>query len=46
MQFQSEDEYDLIICMGNSMSFFNEEDSEKLFSSICSHLKAKWQGYF
>ena len=39
MQFQAEDKYDLIICMGNSMSFFNKEDSEKIFSNICSHLK-------
>src|SRR6185295_13966244 len=39
MQFQSGDEYDLIICMGNNMSFFNEEDSETLFSNISSHLK-------
>ncbi len=46
MQFQSEDQYDLIICMGNSMSFFNEEDSEKLFSNICSHLKTKGTAIF
>ena len=46
LQFQSEDQYDLVICMGNSMSFFNEEDSEKLFSNICSHLKAKGKAIF
>jgi len=39
IQFRSEDEYDLIICMGNSMSFFNEEDSGKIFSGIQSILK-------
>ncbi len=38
MQFHSEDEYDLIICMGNSMSFFNEEDLEKIFSGIKANL--------
>lgn len=46
MQFRSEDKYDLIICMGNSMSFFNEEDSEKLFSNICSHLKTNGKAIF
>ena len=46
MQFRSEDKYDLIICMGNSMSFFNEEDSEKLFSNICSHLKTNGKVIF
>jgi len=46
IQFQSEDQYDLIICMGNSMSFFNEGDSEKLFSNICSHLKTKGTAIF
>jgi len=39
MQFQAEDKYDLIICMGNSMSFFNKEDSEKIFSGIQANLK-------
>lgn len=39
MQFQSEDEYDLVICMGNSLSFFNKEDSEKIFSEVRSSLK-------
>jgi cyclopropane fatty-acyl-phospholipid synthase-like methyltransferase len=46
IQFQSGDKYDLVICMGNSMSFFNEEDSEKLFSNICSHLKTNGKVIF
>jgi len=39
IQFQIEDEYDLVICMGNSVSFFNREDLEKLFSGISNALK-------
>jgi SAM-dependent methyltransferase len=39
MKFHPEDEYDLIICMGNSMSFFNEEDLEKIFSGVRANLK-------
>jgi len=46
LQFHSDEEYDLIICMGNSMSFFNGEDSQKLFSNICSHLKANGKVIF
>ena len=46
MQFQSEDEYDLVICMGNSMSFFNKEESEKIFSGIRSSLKEKGKFVF
>jgi SAM-dependent methyltransferase len=46
MQFYSDDEFDLIISMGNNMSFFNKEDSEKLFSNICSHLKANGKAIF
>jgi cyclopropane fatty-acyl-phospholipid synthase-like methyltransferase len=38
IQFQTNDKYDLIICMGNSVSFFNREDSEKLFSGISKNL--------
>jgi cyclopropane fatty-acyl-phospholipid synthase-like methyltransferase len=39
IQFQSEDKYDLVICLGNSVSFFNEADSEKIFLKISSKLK-------
>jgi cyclopropane fatty-acyl-phospholipid synthase-like methyltransferase len=39
MQFQSEDQYDLIMCMGNSVCFFNKEDSENLYSRISGNLK-------
>jgi len=46
MQFRSDDVYELIICMGNSMSFFNKEDSVKLFSNICSRLKINGKAIF
>ena len=39
IQFCSDDKYDLTVCMGNSVSFFNKKDSEKLFSRISSNLK-------
>ena len=39
LQFQSGDEHDLVICMGNSTSFFNKDDSEKIFSGIRASLK-------
>jgi SAM-dependent methyltransferase len=38
-QFQGQGQYDLVICMGNSICFFDKEDSQKLFSKISSHLK-------
>jgi SAM-dependent methyltransferase len=31
--------FDLIICLGNNLSFFNKEDSRKLFAMIASHTK-------
>ena len=46
LQFQSKEEYDLVICMGNSMSFFNATDSEKLFSNIRIQLKANGLAIF
>ena len=46
MQYQSKDKYDLVICMGNSMSFFNEENSVKLFSKISSLLKTDGKAIF
>jgi SAM-dependent methyltransferase len=39
MGFQPGEEYDLIICMGNSLCFFNENDSLDLLAKISSHLK-------
>jgi SAM-dependent methyltransferase len=39
MEFHPVEEYDLIICMGNSICFFNENDSLALLSKISSHLK-------
>src|ERR1043166_9101698 len=39
IQFQPQKQYDLVICMGNSLSFFNWEDSIKLFSMIASCLE-------
>lgn len=32
-------EYDAVICMGNSLQFFNEEESHRLLTNISSHLK-------
>ena len=46
IQFYSEDKYDLTLCMGNSVSFFNKRDSEKLFSRISSSLKERGKFIF
>jgi SAM-dependent methyltransferase len=37
--FITNDRFDLAICMGNSLNFFNTEETVKLFSNICSYLK-------
>jgi 2-polyprenyl-3-methyl-5-hydroxy-6-metoxy-1,4-benzoquinol methylase len=39
MSFQSEEQFDLVICMGNSLSAFNQADTMKLFSLVSSHIK-------
>ena len=39
IRFQLQQEYDLVICMGNSICFFNEEDYQKLIAKISSVLK-------
>ena len=46
MQFRSGAQYDLIICMGNSLSFFNREDSEEIFSEVRASLKEKGKFIF
>jgi len=40
IQFQPTTDYDLVICMGNSLSFFNQDESMKIFSMIGSCLKS------
>lgn len=39
LSFSSSEKYDLVLCMGNSVSFFNEQDSRKLFAIIAGALK-------
>lgn len=39
LQYNPSEKFDLAICMGNSLNFFNEEDSIKLMSSVASGLK-------
>lgn len=39
LEVQIEQEYDAAICMGNSLQFFNEQESLKLLSNIAEHLK-------
>lgn len=37
--FTNNEVFDLAICMGNSLIFFNPEDVVKLFKNVASHLK-------
>ena len=39
LEMQIDQQYDAVICMGNSLQFFNEEDTLKLLSNISQHLK-------
>ena len=39
IELQFEQEFDAVICMGNSLQFFNESDLGNLLSNISSHLK-------
>ena len=41
LEMEIDQEYDAVICMGNSLQFFNEEDVIRLLSNISEHLKAK-----
>lgn len=41
LEMQIDQEYDAVICMGNSLQFFNEEDLIRLLSNISEHLKPK-----
>ena len=39
LEMQIDQEFDATICMGNSLQFFNEEDSISILSNISAHLK-------
>lgn len=39
MVYQPEGLFDLIICMGNSINFFNQTDTQKIISNVFAHLK-------
>ena len=39
LDFKTEERFDLVICMGNSLNFFNASDTTNIFSNICSFLK-------
>jgi len=39
INYRIEDYFDLVICMGNSINFFDAEDLKKLFTNISAHLK-------
>ena len=39
IDYQADDIFDLAICMGNSLQFFNAEDIARLLTNIAAHLK-------
>src|SRR4030095_8474216 len=39
LEMQVDQEFDAVICMGNSLQFFSEEDSIRILSNISAHLK-------
>lgn len=39
LDFKTEDRFDLVICMGNSLNFFNADDTIKILTNIFSFLK-------
>lgn len=39
IEYQPVDSFDLVICLGNNLSFFDKAESQKLFSMIGSHTR-------
>ena len=39
INYKIDDDFDLVICMGNSLNFFNADDITKLLTNISAHLK-------
>src|SRR5205085_4636845 len=44
LKFTSAEKFDLAICMGNSLNFFNEDDTIKLMKSVAAGIKPR--GHF
>lgn len=40
LEMRIDQEFDAVICMGNSLQFFNEEESMRILSNISAHLKS------
>ena len=38
LEMQIDKQYDAVLCMGNSLQFFNEEDTIRLLSNLSDHL--------
>ncbi len=38
LRYKSGEQFDLVICMGNSLNFFNAEDVSKLLNMVSAHL--------
>ena len=43
INFQTTDVFDLVLCMGNSLNFFNAADTVSLLSAVAKNLKEKGQ---
>ena len=41
LEMQIDKKYDAVICMGNSLQFFDEDDVVRLLSNISEHLKSR-----
>lgn len=39
LEYEPEEIFDLVICLGNNLSFFTKKESQKLFSTIGSHTR-------
>jgi 2-polyprenyl-3-methyl-5-hydroxy-6-metoxy-1,4-benzoquinol methylase len=40
IEYKTDDKFDLVLCMGNSLNFFNPDDTLQILSKISSYLKS------
>lgn len=43
IDYKNDEVYDLVICMGNSLNFFNADDTSKILTNIATYLKSGGQ---